>query len=186
MLIPSHAVLAKYVNDYLEANYGTRLNAAALYYGSIAPDLFDKDKGSHYSSACLANMRKLLKQIEVVEDGKAFCHLLGEMLHYVADYFTAAHNKPYMMKNMRLHMMYETQLHLLLIKEKISSATMECPTFNGDLMAQLEAWHDIYVLARSKASHDLSYIMRCSFLVASVLVEKHLHLLMPESVIAIA
>lgn len=185
MLIPSHALLAKRVNDYIEIHYGVRLASASLYYGSIAPDLFDKDKGSHYAPSCLGQISKLLESIEVENDDKAFCHLLGEVLHFVVDYFTAAHNKPYLMNNMRLHMMYETQLHFLLVKEPPISTPL-ISSFDGDLLTQLEQWHDVYALQRSKASRDLDYITQACCFVAGVLVENRLHLLVPEVKVAVA
>ena len=171
MLIPSHALLAKRVADHVEKNCDMKLCAAAFYRGSIAPDLFDKDKGSHYAPACPSYIQKILRSFDDTDSDKMFSYKLGLLLHFVSDYFTAAHNDETLMHNMKQHMVYETQLHFLLMKD--STERLIAPCRSGDSPEMLANSHARYLEADYDCRRDLDFILTtCTRLAAGLVAER--------------
>ncbi|MEG1822027.1 MAG: zinc dependent phospholipase C family protein [Clostridiales bacterium] len=170
MLIPSHTVLASHVSDYISEKYGFHFVTNAIYRGSVMPDLKDKEDGSHYSENCLDNANIIMNDIYTMpaKDMKSFSYKVGELMHFIADYFTNAHNRDYLQKNMRLHMMYEMRLHFQLSK------ALKCPRFesdsNVDPMVQIKAWHNEYKYGKGSVEKDLHYILQACFYVADMVV----------------
>lgn len=146
------------------------------------PDLKDKEHGSHYDEACLQSASALWEDICELEgnDLRVFSYKVGEMLHFIADYFTNAHNKKYLQKNMRRHMLYEMRLHFRLTKcERL-------PKFHFpeqcDPMVQIKAWHDEYMVGRGSIEKDLRFALRACFFLTDIIVamqqEKRAHRLL--------
>lgn len=170
MLIPSHTVLASRISDYAKEKYGFHFVLNAIYRGSIMPDLRDKEHGSHYEEACLESASVLWEEILDLEvnDLRSFSYKVGQMLHFIADYFTNAHNKKYLEKNMRRHMLYEMRLHFRLTKcERL-------PHFRfpevGNPMVQIKAWHDEYMVGRGSIEKDLRFALRACFYLTDLIV----------------
>lgn len=178
MIIPSHTALAARLHDYMAMNHGFHLVVNAFYRGSIAPDLGDKEKGSHYGEKCLEQAMQMVREIREDKSGELteFSYKLGVLTHFVADYFTNAHNKGYLQNNMRLHMLYELRLHWALNRADRK------PVYNfnllkGDPIEQLHIWHEEYLQGRAGIEKDLHYILMANhFIVERILDEKGLAL----------
>ncbi len=109
-------------------------------------------------------------------DLNEFSYKLGILTHFVADYFTNAHNKGYLQRNMRLHMLYEVRLHWTLNRADRK------PVYNfnlikNDPIEQLKIWHEEYLAGRAGIEKDIQYITMAShFIVERVLAERGLAL----------
>lgn len=170
MLIPSHTVLASHVSDYISEKYGFHFVANAIYRGSVMPDLRDKEDGSHYSENCLINAASIMDEINRIPaaDIKYFSYKVGELLHFIADYFTNAHNKEYLQKNMRLHMFYEMRLHFKLNKA-IKDFKLK-PGAEINPLVQIKAWHNEYKYGKGSVEKDLRYILQACYYLADMVV----------------
>lgn len=163
MLIPSHAMLASSISDYMEEKYGFHFVANAIYRGSVMPDLRDKEDGSHYGEACLDNAKVILEEIRNLNttDMRIFSYKVGQLTHFISDYFTNAHNKGYLQRNMRLHMLYEMRLHFKLTKTLRSAQIRKGSEV--DAMYQLKVWHDSYLEGRASVEKDVRFILQSTF-----------------------
>ncbi len=115
MTCQTHAYLATVLVQAIQSVWGVRLSRKRLVYGSIKPDVTSLFlRHPHFwrysrdflfrKVARLARMR-----FDRYEKNKKFSEALGVVLHYVADFFTAAHNvKP---NRLREHLAYEERLH---------------------------------------------------------------------------
>lgn len=170
MIIPSHAILANAVSDYMEEKYGFHFVANAIYRGSVMPDLRDKENGSHYSEACLTSAAAILEEIQSLNttDIKSFSYKVGQLTHFISDYFTNAHNKGYLQRNMRLHMLYEMRLHFQLIKA-IPSAQIRKGS-EIDPIFQIKVWHNTYSEGRATLEKDVHYILQATFYLIDMVV----------------
>lgn len=115
MTCQTHAYLATVLVQAIQSVWGVRLSRKRLVYGSVKPDLTSlflrHPHFWNYSRAFL--FRKIAKlagmRFDRYEKNKKFSEALGVVLHYVADFFTAAHNvKP---NRLREHLAYEDALH---------------------------------------------------------------------------
>ncbi|MDO4542316.1 MAG: zinc dependent phospholipase C family protein [Bacillota bacterium] len=170
MLIPSHTVLASHISEYISAKYGFHFVANAIYLGSVMPDLRDKEDGSHYSENCLINASSILDEINslAAADTREFSYKVGVLLHFIADYFTNAHNKEYLQRNMRLHMLYEMRLHFQLSKALRSFKVK--PGSELDALTQIKVWHNEYKYGKGSVEKDLRYILQASYYMADKVV----------------
>ncbi len=115
MTSQTHAFLATALVQAIQSVWGVRLSRKRLVYGSVKPDLtslfFRHPHFWSYSRDFLfRKISKLyLKRFDRYEKNKEFSEALGVVLHYIADFFTAAHNvKP---NRLREHLAYEDALH---------------------------------------------------------------------------
>lgn len=163
MLIPSHMMVADHVYDHMKENYGVSFAYSSLMYGCVLPDMREKAEGAHYGEQCLISIDALLLEMESDDpsDLRLFSRRMGELLHYAADYFTTAHNKGYLRKNMRLHMIYETKLHFALQKAN-KKLTTTCLRTDTEPLAYLKWLHDCYEDERGGIGTDLNYIIVAS------------------------
>ncbi len=173
MLIPSHTVLASHVSDYVSEKYGFHFVANAIYRGSVMPDLKDKEDGSHYSENCFANASLIFEELNKIDaaDIKAFSYKVGELLHFIADYFTNAHNKEYLQRNMRLHMVYEMRLHFKLTKLIKNYELKSGAEINP--LNQIKIWHNEYKYGKGGVEKDLRYILRSCYYIADLVVSMY-------------
>lgn len=110
----SHISLAKHIVNISEMKAFSK-HKKAFYFGSILPDC----KPSFLTKPHEINgtFDLVSKRIERLTNGytnmeelsTAYFTRLGEVMHYIADYFTFPHNKEFF-GNMRQHCVYEGQL----------------------------------------------------------------------------
>lgn len=163
MLIPSHIMVADHVYDHMKKNYGVTFAYSSLMYGSVSPDMREKAEGAHYGEQCLKSIAVLISEMENDDcsDLRLFSRRMGELLHYTADYFTTAHNKGYLKRNLRLHMIYETKLHFTLQKT-LKKLACACPRTDTQPLAYLKWLHERYEDERGGIGTDLNYILVAS------------------------
>ncbi len=115
MTIQSHTLLAYRFADAIEAIWGIRLSRKRLVHGSCKPDytvMFVRHPHfwKHSKEFAFRKIERLGSS--VLDEGKKnkrFCEELGVALHYIADFFTAAHNIS--VTRLAEHLAFETELH---------------------------------------------------------------------------
>ena len=96
----SHILLARYLADQLTVDESLQSHRKAFCLGSILPDIrpsFVVKKHEYFST--FGEIQE--KMLQLVEHGplegkeRVYWRNFGEVLHYVADYFTFPHNRTY-------------------------------------------------------------------------------------------
>ena len=151
----SHISLAKYIVGRVEEQ-GLVKHKKAFYLGSILPDckpsfFMEKHEMEGTFPKLQEELRELVEgqQKESVNE-RAFYRNLGEVLHYIADYFTFPHNGEFD-GNMKDHCMYEKYLKYALKdyihSEEVYINSQIASTFNTpEQLCQFVMWlHDSYI-----------------------------------------
>ncbi len=124
----SHISLAKYLVNSLDEQELVK-HKKAFYLGSILPDckpsfLTVRHEIEGTFPKLQEDLKKLLERQRASQiNMRVFYRNLGEVLHYIADYFTFPHNSHYM-GNLKDHCLYEKHLKYSL-KEYIQSGEAE-------------------------------------------------------------
>lgn len=165
----SHILLAKYLIEQLEEVTGLQEHKKAFCFGSILPDIrLSFITTRHEFTGTFEDIKAKMHFLvecdpkECME--RAYWRRLGEVLHYVADYFTFPHNKGYT-ENFFAHNKYEKHL-----KEKLEES-IECgkaalytnkeiqfETFTH-LIEYLKTRHENYEKKIRNVSEDIIYIL---------------------------
>lgn len=169
----SHISLAKYIVDSF-AEQDMQRYKRAFYFGSILPDckpsfLTERHEIEGTFPKVQQEMKLLVeKRKDYQINMRVFYRSLGEIIHYIADYFTFPHNAHYQ-GNLRMHCAYEEQLKITL-KEYIESgeAQKNCIWLRGNaqILNSTEAIcdfiqmaHDRYVSIKNTVEEDCRQIV---------------------------
>jgi len=166
----SHIALAKYIVEDMEMPEMSA-HRKAFYLGSILPDCKPSFLTQRHEFELTFDRVK--KQIEKLTQGpdvlyrntRAFMRHLGEVIHYLADYFTFPHNSIYG-GTLREHCSYEKELKFRL-KEYVESGETfrECTTDAGRFSTVgavfdfIQNVHDEYLSMRRNVEEDCKYIV---------------------------
>ncbi len=124
----SHISLAKYIVDSLEEQDLVK-HKKAFYLGSILPDCKPSFLTvKHEMDGTFPKLQQDLKRLLELQrtsqiNMRVFYRNLGEVIHYIADYFTFPHN-PHYTGNLKDHCVYEKHLKYSL-REYIQSGEAE-------------------------------------------------------------
>lgn len=149
----SHILLARYIAKNTE-DEELKKHRLSFYIGSILPDCkpsFVYKK--HEINGTFPDVKKMVNQLIFgKQQGKLtrkrrYYMNLGQVTHYVADYFTYPHNKIYL-GNLKDHCSYEEQLKRSL-KNYIMSRNMEAGEKVQADFSDAEALYE-YILERHK------------------------------------
>ena len=178
----SHTYLAGLLLDHVEETMGVAFDPAAFRYGNLKPDLTGTYLTKrHYPS---------LMFDEVMEKLRTFCRNytlgdsngrdlsvdLGEICHYITDFFCYPHNDDIYHHNLLAHYIYEKRIALC-IHRKLSEIRYQNlveqvhPAYTVEsLIARIQALHDKYhALPAHSIASDLDYMSRATaMLVLSV------------------
>ena len=109
----THAHIANRVYKRLKAELGVNLSRKDLVWGSVRPDLIKKSI-PHFKNQGMKGFyqkgERFLKYISYY-DIDYFSRELGEVFHYLCDYFCYAHNSPDLIGESWKHFKYESKLH---------------------------------------------------------------------------
>lgn len=115
MTYHTHAYLGAILHPVICETWNVRLSRKRFIAGSVKPDrssLFVRHPHfwGHSRAFVVRRIRKLSRRrLDPAKKNKRFSEDLGIVLHYVADFFTAAHNvRP---NRLREHIAYEAALH---------------------------------------------------------------------------
>lgn len=185
----SHISLAKHIVNVSDMP-GFDRHRKAFYVGSILPDckpsfLTKRHEITETFDLVEKGIRKLTKNYRSIEDlSTMYFTKLGEVIHYIADYFTFPHNKEYT-GNMKQHCIYEGKLkHKLreyirkldekdLRKWKYNLRLEELESFNSvaDICEFLREEHRNYIRrGNHSVEEDCKYIVGvCSKVAMAIL-----------------
>lgn len=139
MLPFTHKIISEHLHRNVKETLGIELNKTSLIYGSIKPDISPSFfKVKHFkpqSFSIVINEILELSQNDLVSNKafmKQFSQQIGEVTHFIADYFCVPHNdrKTYH-KNFINHLTYEGQLHRL-FKDFNQKIEVKSQQFNAE------------------------------------------------------
>lgn len=165
----SHILLAKCLADHLEEAKGLQEHRKAFCFGSILPDIrlsFITTRHEYWGTfEKLQEKMKELTECNLKDCNEGtFWRKLGEVLHYIADYFTFPHNKQYT-GNFFAHNKYEknlkNQLAEVIISGQADSYMEEEICFEDftQLVDYLKERHNSYRKRERNISDDIIYIL---------------------------
>lgn len=174
----SHICLGRYLVDtayVLELHHYRK----AFLWGSILPDcrpsfVTKKHEFDGTYQDVKRSIRRLTWDYGILRNKRVYCRDMGEVVHYLADYFTYPHNVGYP-GSLKDHCHYENELKHYL-KEYISSgkAAKDQTEFyqfysEEELFAYIEACHRAYVGEVHTVEGDAAYIVTvCSQVVSGI------------------
>ncbi len=178
----SHVSLARYLVETIGEQELTR-HWKAFCLGSILPDckpsfLTIKHEMSGTFETVEAEIHRL-SQGEQVGSMQAYFRDLGQVIHYVADYFTFPHN-PHYEGNLREHCRYERDLKIDL-KNYINSreAVLARPGFRGlntpeAICDLIRRSHEAYLGGIANVQEDCRQIVWICYLVVAAIMRLYM------------
>lgn len=176
----SHISLAKYIVDDVKVPE-LAAHRKAFYLGSILPDCkpsfltqrheFNKTFDMVQKEICeLSGNRELVRR-----NARAYMRHLGEVIHYIADYFTFPHNETYE-GSLKDHCYYEKNLKFYLrwyvqsgeaFRERLEERLFQTPEA---IVAFIRNAHREYLSRKRNVEEDCRYIVRvCRQVVRAIL-----------------
>lgn len=180
----SHISLAKYIVDSLEEQELME-HKKAFYLGSILPDCkLSFLTVKHEMEGTFPKLQRDLEELVERMDNsqiniRVFYRHLGEVIHYIADYFTFPHNAHYT-GSLKEHCMYEKQLKYEL-KEYLDSgeakkdyecdvAPVQSLSSTKEICEFIKKAHETYVNVKNTIEGDCQFIVNlCHQVVEAVL-----------------
>lgn len=176
----SHISLAKYIVDDMKAPELLQ-HRKAFYIGSILPDckpsfLTQRHEFGETFEMLKGRIEELTEnRREAVKGNSTYARRLGEVIHYIADYFTFPHNKTYD-GNLKDHCYYEKDLKFKL-REYVKSGQAFRDRIEAKRFATKEAIfsfiqksHEEYLSRKRNVEEDCIYIVRvCHQVVQAIL-----------------
>ena len=177
----SHILLARYLADQLIVDESLQSHRKAFCLGSILPDIrpsFVVKKHEYFST--FGEIQE--KMLQLVEHGplegkeRVYWRNFGEVLHYVADYFTFPHNRTYT-GSLYEHSQYEKILKRRL-KTCIKSGAAGAYVFRDVYFKNLEELtefvqvsHTSYLRKKRNITEDIQYILMVCYQVIQGIVQ---------------
>ncbi len=182
----SHTRVGTFLLDHVEAETGVTFDTKAFLYGNLKPDLTGTYLTKrHYPSLMfeevMDKIRSFSERYEIsadaINDDRSLAVDLGEICHYITDFFCFPHNDDIYDHCLLRHYIYEKRiaagLRRRLTWEKFETWVSEAPQIwtVEDLIDYLKAEHETY---RAKAHHciadDLEHICRVTVSVVIALI----------------
>ncbi len=195
----SHVRVAHLLLDYVEQTCGVCFDQSGFVYGNLKPDLTGTYlKKRHYPSLMMEDVkdkiRNFIDKYTIGEtNGYDLSVDLGEICHYITDFFTFPHNDDIYFHNLFAHYVYEKRIALV-IRRRMTEARFEQwvsavipPVETDALISRLCSMHDAYKSSGRKhcINDDLIHICRATAMVVlSIINIVYEHSKAPESVIA--
>lgn len=169
----SHVLLARYLADQVPAAQSLQQHRKAFCLGSILPDLrpsFLTKKHEFFGTIEETGEKLSL----LLQEGNELCERvfwrrLGEVLHYIADYFTFPHNSTFT-GSLYEHSQYEKQLKNEL-KYCVESGAIEDVevdpaisfTASSQLVYYVKEQHEAYLERKRSIEEDIQFILNVCF-----------------------
>ena len=176
----SHISLARYIAQDMQVPVMTH-HRKAFYLGSILPDCkpsFLTQRHEFNGTFDLVKERICVLSADsglLLDNGRAFMRRLGEIIHYIADYFTFPHNQIYD-GNLKDHCMYEKELKFRLreyvksgkaFRDRIDAKKFETPEA---VCSFVKRAHEDYLKMKHGVQEDCEDIVRiCHQVVQAIL-----------------
>lgn len=176
----SHISLARYIVKDMEVPVMTD-HRKAFYLGSILPDCKPSFLTQrHEFDGTFEMVKKLICELSqdadlILRNARAYMRRLGEIIHYIADYFTFPHNEIYK-GSLKDHCIYEKELKFTLreyvrsgeaFRTRIDAQEFETPEA---VCAFIRKAHEEYLKLEHGIREDCEFIVRvCHQVVQAIL-----------------
>ena len=195
----SHIRVAHLLMDYVEQTCGVTFDSSGFVYGNLKPDLTGTYLTKRHNPSIM--MDEVMDKIRAFTEkytigpvnGRELSVDLGEICHYMTDFFTYPHNDDIYERNLLAHYLYEKRVALV-IRRRMTEDKFEqwaspiIPPVTVDaLIARIGSMHDAYRAAdrRHGINDDLVHICRATAMVVlSIISIVYEHVEVPASVIA--
>ena len=176
----SHILVARYLADQMPADKSLQSHRKAFCLGNILPDIkpsFLTRKHEYFGTfeEIQEKMKALINSSPQEGKERVYWRRFGEVMHYMADYFTFPHNKNFT-GNLYEHNKYEKHLknHLKRYIESGAACQMVITSvyFESfqDLVEYIRKVHERYLLKERNIAEDVQYILRtCSQVIRGIL-----------------
>lgn len=175
----SHIRVANLLMDYVEQVCGVTFDQGGFVYGNLKPDLTGTYLTKRHNPSIM--MDEVMEKIRVFTEkytigpvnGRELSVDLGEICHYITDFFTYPHNDDIYERNLLAHYVYEKRVALV-IRRRMTEARFEqwaspvIPPVTVDaLIARITSMHNAYRAPgrRHGINDDLINICRATALV---------------------
>ena len=175
----SHILLARYLADQMPANESLQSHRKAFCLGNILPDIqpsFVTKRHEYFGTfdEVQGKIRRLVQSGAGYND-RVFWRRSGEVMHYIADYFTFPHNCVFT-GSIREHCIYEKKLKFALrsyIRSgeiNVNSTVVRRFTTPQQLCDYVIQIHQQYLKCNKTVESDCRYIVAlCHVAVAGIL-----------------
>ncbi len=164
----SHTTVASCLLDYFEQTQGIEFDRKAFYFGNLKPDLKGEYLSKrHYPSLMFDEvMEKLRTFIETfrmeARNGAKLSEALGEICHYITDFFTFPHNDTIYEHGLLAHYIYEKRMAFGIkerVQEQSAAAFAEgssgrMPLTTDGLIRAISSRHDQYTGQKTHSIAD--------------------------------
>lgn len=179
----SHTRVANLLLDYVQETCGVTFDPTAFRYGNLKPDLTGTYLTKrHYPSLMfdevMDKIRAFTEKYSIgPQNGRELSIDLGEICHFLTDFFCYPHNDDIYDRNLFAHYVYEKRIALT-IRRRLTEKKFErwvepvLPPFSVEaLMNRIEVMHERYKnTAHHGIDNDLVYICQvCATLVLAVI-----------------
>lgn len=167
----SHILVARYLADQMPGAVSLQLHRKAFYLGSILPDiqpsfLTKRHEFSTTFEEVQDKLRRLTTDMNTsrVPKERVYWRRLGEIIHYIADYFTFPHNAHYT-GTLLEHTHYEKELkdRLKLCINSGEAAIYTRTALNFDSVKELIDFirksHELYIRKSRNVLEDIDFIL---------------------------
>ena len=169
----SHILVARYLADQLPATKSLQSHRKAFCLGSILPDIkpsFLTKKHEYFGTfgEIQEKMRALVLSSPTELKERVYWRRLGEVMHYMADYFTFPHNRNFT-GNLYEHNKYEKHLknHLKRYIESgaVNSMVIQPVSFGcfQEMVDYIKDAHERYLQKERNIAEDIQYILSMCF-----------------------
>lgn len=170
----THGFVALKVQERLWQELGIRLPKKSLVWGSTRPDIVPnplshfKDEKIHLFYEKWDSLRRMDPMYQL----NTFTLELGQIFHFLCDYFCYAHNDEKIVKEFWIHMKYEHQLHMFARQQEpefflVSNANYSMVSFRE----LVEVKHKQYLGESPSFESDLKWAFEMCVITARKLFE---------------
>ena len=163
----SHILLARYLADQMPANESLQSHRKAFCLGNILPDIqpsFVTKRHEYFGTfdEVQGKIRRLVQSGAGYND-RVFWRRSGEVMHYIADYFTFPHNKTfdgtlYQHNTYEKHLKNELKAFVLEGKDVYTEKEIHFETLN-QLLQYIKEHHRRYLNCKRNIDDDIHYIL---------------------------
>ena len=175
----SHIRVAHLLMAYVEQTCGVTFDQSGFVYGNLKPDLTGTYLTKRHNPSIM--MDEVMEKIRIFtekytigpENGRDLSVDLGEICHYMTDFFTYPHNDDIYDRNLLAHYLYEKRVALV-IRRRLTEAKFEQwaspiipPTTVDALINRIGMMHDAYRAAdrHHGINDDLLHICQATAMV---------------------
>ena len=180
----SHVRVANLLMRYIEQTCGVTFESSGFVYGNLKPDLTGTYLTKrHYPSLM---MDEVLEKIRAFtekyaigpENGHDLSVDLGEICHFMTDFFTYPHNDDIYDKNLLAHYVYEKRIALV-IRRRLTESRFErwaspvIPPLTLDaLLSRIESMHAQYRAPERRhcIDDDIMHVCRVTAMVVQAVI----------------